>query len=83
VLLGPGGEPLELALVEVPVCAPAVLEPVLPMAPELPDWSMPEELLVALLPELPDVPVPMLLPLVALPLLPVGLPDWSVAVPEP
>lgn len=62
-------------------------EPVAPIAPEnpeLPDWSMPEDELV--LPELPLpplVPVPMVPLLLELPLLPVGLPEASVALPEP
>lgn len=60
-----------LAAVGVPACA------------EAPDWSQPDDPLVPLVPELPEVPVPMVPVLLELPLLPVGLPDASVALPEP
>ncbi|RZA31118.1 MAG: hypothetical protein EOP92_32860 [Lysobacteraceae bacterium] len=55
----------------------------------LPDWSRLEEPLVPLVPLLPElpalseVPVPMVPVLLELPLLPVGLPEASVALPEP
>ena len=56
-------------------------EPLLPEVPELPELlELPE---LPELPEVPEVPVPMVPLLLELPLLPVGLPDASVALPEP